>query len=103
MARTRRIMVKKLHGIADAVALDAARNERLLTNFVAVSIRKSLPEAKRPTFDAGLVRAGINGDESEFTADAVRKIEAAIAALDPDLTGIVDPKTGEVLVGKKVR
>jgi len=97
--RTRRTMMQGLHDTADALAVRAAADERLVAASLAGKIRAKLPTEQVEAFDVPLRKAGITGDETRHLAEAARRIEAAVEKYDPDLTGIVDPQTGEVIVG----
>ena len=98
MKRTRSLMMQTLHSTADAVAVAAAKDERLVAAGLATKIREKLPSDKREAFQAAVKKAGITGDESAYLAQAERRIEAAIESLDPDISGIVDPNTGKVIL-----
>jgi len=101
MKRTRRIMMQTLHDTADALAVEAMKDERLVAASLAKKIRKKLSADKAAAFDAALKKAGITQDLSGYLSQAEQRIESAIDAYDPDLTGIVDPKTGKVVVEDK--
>jgi len=98
MKRTRPIMMQTLHGTADAVALAAASDERLVAASVAAGIQAKLPADKREAFAAAIKDAGITNDVSAYVTQAEQRIEKAFAAYDPDITGFVDPNTGKVIV-----
>jgi len=98
MKRTRTSMMTALHGTADAVAVGAAKNERLVAAYVAKAIRAKLPADKTTAFDAALKAAGITGDEATYLSQAEERIASVIESYDPDLSGIVDPNTGKVIV-----
>lgn len=98
MKRTRTLMMQNLHGTADAVAMAAAKDERLVAASLATKIRAKLPADKHSAFQAAVKNAGIGGDESAYLAQAERRIEVAIESFDPDISGIVDPNTGKVIL-----
>ena len=98
MKRTRTLMMQNIHGAADAVAVAAAKDEGLVAAGLATKIRAKLPDDKRAAFQAAVKNAGITGDESVYLAQAERRIEAAIESFDPDISGIVDPNTGKVIL-----
>lgn len=98
MKRTHGVMAENLHKTADAVAVNAAKDEKLVAAYVARTVRKRLPPAKAAAFDTALTTAGITGDESTYIAEARQRIETAIETHDPDLTGIVSPVTGKVII-----
>jgi len=98
--RTSGTMRHVLHDTADAVAVKAARDEKLIAAAVAGKVRAKLPTDKATAFDTALAKAGITGDESLYIAEVEDRIESAIELIDPDLTGIVSPVTGEVIVDK---
>ena len=98
MTRSRKVMMATLHGTADAVAAKAVKDERLVAAVLAKEIRAKLPPDAASAFDAALKKAGITGDESAYLAEAEQAIKSAIEGYDPDLSGIVDPKTGKVIV-----
>jgi len=97
MKRTRTSMMASLHRTADAVAVGAAKDENLVAAYLAKAIRVKLPADKATTFDAALKAAGITGDEAACLAQAEERIASIIETYDPDLNGIVDPKTGKVI------
>jgi hypothetical protein len=98
MKRTRKTMMTSLHRTADTVAVGAAKDERLVTASLAKAIRAKLPADKAAAFDAALKDAGITDDEAAYLAQAEERIAAIIETYDPDLSGIVDPNTGKVIV-----
>ena len=98
MKRTRTSMMASLHRTADAVAVGAAKDENLVAAYLAKAIRAKLPDDKTTAFDAALKAAGITGDEAACLAQAEERIASIIETYDPDLNGIVDPKTGKVIV-----
>ena len=98
MKRTRPVMMQNLHGTADAVALAAAGDERLVTASLAAKIQAKLPADKREAFAAAIKDAGITNDVSAYVTQAVRRIEAAIKSYNPDISGFVDPRTGKVTI-----
>lgn len=98
MKRTRPIMMKTLHATADKLAADAANDEKLLAAGLGKGVSKEMPEDKAAAFQSALRDAGVTGDESACLEKAKAGIIAAIDAYDPDITGIVDPETGEILV-----
>ena len=98
MKRTRTVMMQSLHDTADAVAVQAAGDEKLLTASLAAKIRTKLPPATHEAFAAAIKATGITGDESTFVARVERRIDAAIESYDPDISGFVDPNTGKVIV-----
>ena len=98
MKRTRPIMMQNLHGTADAVAVAAAKDEQLVTAALATKIQTKLPADKRAAFQAAIEKAGITADESAYLTQAEQRIMSAIEGYDPDITGIVDPSTGKVIV-----
>jgi len=97
--RTRKIMMRGLHDTADALAVKAAADDLLVAASLAKKIRAKLPADQVKAFDDAVVRAGLTGDESTYLAQAAQRTVSAIQEYDPDLTGIVDPQTGEVIVG----
>lgn len=98
MKRTRKLLMQRLHAIADAMAVKAVKDEALVAASLAASIRKTLPEDKAEAFAAALEKAGITGDESKHLTEAGERVGSAIEKYDPDLTDIVDPNTGKVIV-----
>ena len=98
MKRTRPLMMKTLHAAADAVAVKAFMDERLAAAAVAAKLRAKLPADQAAAFDAALAKAGVTADESAYLSEAEQRLATAIETYDPDLTGLVDPTTGEVLV-----
>ncbi len=98
MGRSRSIMAENLHRTADAVAVQATKDALLVAAYVAASVRTKLPSDKAAAFDTAINNAGITGNESTYLAEVTQRIETAIATYDPDLSGIVSPVTGEVVV-----
>lgn len=98
MKKTRTIMMHNLHDTADAVAVKAVKDEKLIAAYIASAIREKLPEDKKAALDTGLKKAGITGDESTYVSEIEERIELAIETYDPDLAGIVSPVTGKVIV-----
>jgi len=98
MKRTSGAMRHVLNDTADAVAVKAARDEKLVAAAVAAKIKAKLTPAEGAAFDTALSDGGITCDESAYVTDAEDRIASAINAIDPDLTGIVSPVTGEVIV-----
>jgi ferric-dicitrate binding protein FerR (iron transport regulator) len=98
MKKTRAIMMHNLHDTADAVAVKAVKDEKLVTAYIASSIREKLPEDKKAELDAALQKAGVTGDESAYVSEIEERIELEIETYDPDLAGIVNPVTGKVIV-----
>ena len=98
MKRTRTVMMQSLHASADAVAVAAAGDEKLVANSLAAKIRTKLPPDKHEAFAAALKAAGITGDESAYVARVRQRIDATIESYDPDISGLVDPNTGKVIV-----
>ena len=98
MKRTRPIMMRHLHTAADAVAVTAAKDERLVAASLARKVQAKLPAEKRSTFEAALAEAGVTGDESAYLAQVAQRVLSAIEGHDPDISGIVDPSTGKVIV-----
>ncbi len=98
MKRTRAVMMQSLHATADAVAVEAAGDEKLVAASLAAKIRTKLPPETHETFAAALKTADITGDESAFVARVRKRIDATIDSYDPDITGFVDPSTGKVIV-----
>ncbi len=96
MQRTRAAMRQQLHAVADAVAVKAARDEKLVAAAAASAIRARLEPAAATAFDTALAKAGMTADESAYVTEAEERIAAAVETIDPDLTGIVDPVTGKV-------
>jgi len=105
IAKIQRAMMKRisgtmrhvLHDTADAVAVRAARDEKLVASAVAAGVRAKLAPEKAAGFDAALSKAGITGDETLYIGEVEDRIVMAIDTIDPDLTGIVSPVTGEVI------
>ena len=81
------------------MAVKAAADDRLVAASIAGKIHAKLPADQVKAFEAAVRRAGITGDESTYLAQAAQRTVSAIESYDPDLTGIVDPQTGEVIVG----
>jgi len=98
MAGTRTKMMRVLQGIVDDLARRAAEDQGLLTARVARALRKQLPEERAEAFEDALKEAGISVDETRYLIEAQERVDAAVNAHRPDLTGIVDPKTGEVIL-----
>ncbi len=103
MDRTRMGMMCLLHQTADNAAADAVKNEDLVAAAAAGPVRKKLTPAEITAFNTALTKARITGDESQYAAGAEKKIDAIIDSYDPDLSGIVDPTTGKILVGDQER
>ena len=99
MARARTKMMHMLHGIVDDVARRAAEDERLLAARVAKALRQKLPRDRTEAFNDALQKAGLSDDEAEYLAETEKRIGEAVNRHEPDLTDIVDPKTGEVILG----
>ena len=97
MARTRAKMMQVIHGTADELALEVVRDEALVTARVARMLPATLSPPHAEAYARALRKAGLTGDESQYLAKAKQRVAAAIASYEPDLTGIVDPKTGEVV------
>lgn len=101
MARARTTMMQKLHGIVDDVARRAADDEGLLAARVAKALRQKLAKERAQALDDALKTAGVSDDEARFFAVAEERVGAEAARYQPDLTGIVDPRTGEVILEGK--
>jgi len=97
MARARAGMMNHLHQTADKIAAGAIKDDNLVAASAAWSVRSKLDAAQLKSFDAALAKAGVSGDASKYVTQTKNKIDAIIAAHDPDLTGIVDSKTGKVI------
>jgi hypothetical protein len=98
MKRTRKIMMTSLHRTADTVAVGAAKDEGLVAASLAKAIRAKLPAEKATAFDAALKAAGVADDETDYLAQAEEQTASIIETYDLDLSGIVDPNTGKVIV-----
>jgi hypothetical protein len=103
MARARPIMMNSLHKIADTVAVEAIKDDNIIAAALARTIRGKLSTEQIKAFDAALTKAAITGDESKYAAQCAKRIDAIVEAHDPDLTGIVDSKTGKVIAGNDGR
>jgi len=101
MGRTRTKMMLMLHGVADEVARRAAEDERLLAARVVRTLRQQLPSESAEAFDDALSEAGVSDDETQYLIEAQERVGAAANRHEPDLTGIVDSKTGEVILEDK--
>ena len=97
-----RTMGPVLHGVADQVADEVAADDRLIANLRAAELRAKLPEGKAAAFDEALKKAGIFGEESDYTERAVAAVKAAVAGYVPRTAGLVDPKTGNVVAAEEV-
>jgi hypothetical protein len=97
MDKTRMGMMHLLHQTADNAAADAIKDENLIAAVAAGPIRGKLNPTQTKTFNAALIKAGVTGDESKCVAKIAKKIDAIIDAHDPDLSGIVDSKTGGII------
>jgi ferric-dicitrate binding protein FerR (iron transport regulator) len=97
MDRARMSMMHSLHQTADKVAADAIKDDNITLAALAGAIRGKLNPEQIKAFNAALNKAGVIGDESKYAAQTEAKIDAVIAAHDPDLSGIVDSKTGKVI------
>ena len=97
--RTRRVMMALIHRTADQLADDAAGDDRLMAWLLAQHVRSKLPSEALTAFDAGLVERGIVDSEPGYVGRAIDAVQAAIDDYDPDITGIIDAKTGAVVVG----
>jgi len=97
-----RSMGPLVHGVADQVADEVAADDRLIADLRAAQIRAKLPEGKAAAFDEALKKAGIFGEESEYTERAVAAVKAAVAGYVPRTAGLVDPKTGNVVASEEV-
>ena len=98
MARTRPQMMQNLHSSADLVAAAAASDAALVAADTAAAVKAKLPTDKRQAFGAAVTKAGITGDESAYITQVEQRIGAAIKSFDPDISGIVDTRTGKVIV-----
>ncbi|HOD84387.1 MAG: FecR protein [Planctomycetes bacterium ADurb.Bin126] len=98
MAKARTTMMPLLHQAADSAAADAIKDDNVTAASLAGAVRAKLTPEQVEAFNAALAKAQVAGDESAYVAQAQAKIDAAIDAYDPDLEGIVDSKTGKVLV-----
>lgn len=96
-ARARTVMMHVLHQAADTAAARAVKDDNITAAAVAASIRTKLTDAQIKSFNAALARGGIDGDVKKYLAHACKRIDAAIASYDPDLSEIVDPKTGKLI------
>ena len=103
MERARPVMMNVLHKTADTVAVEAIKDDNIIAAALAGTIRPKLSAAQAKAFGAALTKAAITGDESKYVAQTKQQIDAIIEAHDPDLTGIVDPKTGKVIAGNDGR
>ena len=100
-AQARQAMMVALHRAADQVADEAAADDRLIASLRAAEMRKKIAEDQVVPFDAALTEASIFGQESEYVAKVGAAIGAAIAEYEPQTTGIIDPKTGRVVVDEE--
>jgi len=96
--RTRVIMMQVLHKTADELADKGAADDHLIASVLARQVRAKLPGEKIVAFDAAVKAARIPDSEPQYIAEASRRVEAAMKAYDPDITGIIDTKTGKVIV-----
>ena len=96
--RTRTIMMKVIHKTADDLADDAAADDRLAVWLLSRKIRATLPGSKITLLDAALDQARISDREPTYFATAKTRVEVTIKGYDPDITGIIDPKTGKIIV-----
>ena len=103
MERARPVMMNVLHKTADTVAVEAIKDDSIIAAALAGTIRGKLNDAQSKAFGAALTKAAITGDESKYAAQTEKQIDAIIEAHDPDLTGIVDSKTGKVIAGNDGR
>ena len=97
MARARLKMMEMLHDTVDDLAFKAAADQRLLAARVAKALRRALPRERAGALDEALERAGISDDESQYVAGAEERMGTVVDRHEPDLTGIVDPRTGQVI------
>jgi hypothetical protein len=97
MTRARMGMMHSLHQTADTVAAEAIKDDNIVAAALAVAIRRKLSPEQLKAFNAALTKAGVTGDESKYVTKTEKKIDAVIDAYDPDLSGIVDSKTGKVI------
>lgn len=100
MKRTRPLMADNLHRSADVVAKAAACDEGLVAAAVAAAMEAKVPADKRSAFQAAVTQAGISADESAYIAQVEQRIATVIKTYDPDITGLVDPKTGKITAGE---
>lgn len=99
MDKARSTMMPLLHEVADTVAAEAIKDDDVTAASLAGVVRAKLAGEQIEAFNAALAKARITGDESAYVTRTQEKIDAAIDACDPDLDGIVDPKTGKVVAG----
>ncbi|MBL7221053.1 MAG: FecR domain-containing protein [Phycisphaerae bacterium] len=99
MDRSRSMMMRLLHQTADTIAAGAIEDDNPTAIALAGAIRAKLSPEQTKAFNAALTKAAITGDESKYAAQTEKKIDAIIEAYDPDLSGIVDSKTGKVIAG----
>jgi uncharacterized protein YdhG (YjbR/CyaY superfamily) len=98
--RTRKIMMKELHAIADRLAVEAVRDDVLMARMLANTVRgmPGMDERKMKILDEGLGKAGVPVDDSAYKERARQAIRKAMNAYDPDIGGIVDSSTGNIIV-----
>ena len=101
MEQTRSKVMWSLHDTADELALEAAKDEKLLAGRIASAFRAKLSESEATGLDKALEKAGISDGESRYLTEVKKRIAAAVESHEPDLTGIIDPETGEVVVGEE--
>ena len=94
--QTRKAMMPVVHKAADQQADKAAADERLLAWRLAQKIRAELPDEQAAALDAAVRQAGLKDTEPVYLASAKATVAAAIEAYDPDITGVIDPKTGRI-------
>lgn len=96
--QTRVVMMPAIHSTADELGAAAANDDRQIAWLLAQNIRARMSGEHVAAFDAAVKDAGLLDREPDYVARAETAVDAAIAAYDPDLTGIVSPVTGEVVV-----
>jgi len=96
--RTRVVMMQVIHKTADELADKGAADDHLIASVLAKQVRAKLPGEKVVAFDAAVRAAKIPDAEPKYIADARARVVSAMNAYDPDITGIIDTKTGKVIV-----
>jgi ferric-dicitrate binding protein FerR (iron transport regulator) len=96
--RTRVIMMQMIHKTADELADKGAADDHLIASVLAKQVRAKLPGEKIVAFDAAVKKAKIPDSEPHYIAQAKDRVVTAMNAYDPDITGIIDTKTGKVIV-----
>jgi len=96
--RTRAIMMTVIHKTADELADKGAADDHLIASVLAKKVRAKLPGEKIVAFEAAVKTANIPDAEPQYLTEARRRVQEAIEAYDPDITGIIDTKTGKIIV-----